>query len=161
MKDCVHIAPMLGSREGELTPGEAKALEAHVSECASCRALARDFAAMDGLVGEALMARANERDFAPFVDEVMERVSPRARGAARAPAEPDLTFWGWIAGHRRAVAAALAPVLAAFAVLVYVQLNFGGPAEIALLELSSEGEATTILQTSDGPVVLLMEENET
>jgi hypothetical protein len=28
-----------------------------------------------------------------------------------------------------------------------------------MLELSSEGEATTVLETQDGPVVLLNEEN--
>jgi anti-sigma factor RsiW len=154
---------MLGAREGELTAAEAAALDQHLSTCARCRALARDFAAMDGLVAESLLARANARNFASFADEVMERVAPRAKQAPGrgAPAEPGLTFWGWIRGHRRAAAAALVPVLAAAALVVYVQVDTEAPREIALLEVSSEGEATTILQTSDGPVVLLMEENET
>lgn len=160
--NCAHFAPMLGAREGELTSSEAAALEQHLSSCPRCRALARDFAAMDGLVAESLLARANARDFASFSDEVMERVTPQAgRAPGRARAEPGLTFWGWIQGHRRAAAAALVPVLAAVALVVYVQVDTGAPGEIALLEVSAEGEATTILQTSDGPVVLLMEENET
>lgn len=148
MKDCVLFAPMIGSREGELTAGEAKALEAHLATCHECRAVAQNAAALDGLVGEALLARASARDFAPFVDQVMERV--------RIGAEP--RFLAWLRRHRRAAFATLAPALAALAVIVYVRLGSGG-GEIAMLELSSEGEATTILQTTDGPVVLLMEEN--
>jgi anti-sigma factor RsiW len=149
VKDCVRFAPMIGARDGELASAEARALEAHLAACPSCRAFARDVAALDGRVGEALLARAATRDFAPFVDEVMARV---ARGGAR----PGLL--GWLSHHRRAAAATLAPVLAALAVIVYVGLE-GGPGEIALFELTSEGEVTTVLQTSDGPVVLLADED--
>ncbi len=149
MKDCVRFAPMIGARAGELTPGEAKALEAHLSGCAACRAVAADFAATDGLVREALLARAGTRDFAPFVDEVMARVERRGTRAG---------VLAWLSRHRRAAAAMLAPVLAALVVIVYV-LDHGGRGEIAQLEISAEGEATTVLQTSDGPVVLLDEEN--
>jgi anti-sigma factor RsiW len=144
---------MIGAREGELTPGESKTLAAHLSACASCRALAADLAATDGLVREALMARANARDFAPFVDEVMDRIGP----AAAAPGVAQ--WWRWLSGHRRAAAAALVPVLAALALIVYVRVDRGGD-EIALLELASEGEVTTVLQTADGPVVLLAGESE-
>ncbi len=154
MKDCVLFAPMIGAREGELTAGEARALEAHLSSCAGCRAFARDVAATGGLVGEALLARANTRDFAPFVDEVMERVR---RSTSPGLARPGRA-WRWLGQHRRAAAATLAPVLAALAVIVYVQLG-SGRTQVAMLEVSSEGEATTILQTADGPVVLLTEEN--
>lgn len=145
MKDCVHFAPMIGARAGELTPGEAKALEAHLSACAACRGIARDAAETDGLVGEALMARANARDFAPFVDEVMARIEGRG-------------FRSWLRRHRRGALATLAPVLAALAVIVYVR-HESHRSEIAMLEVSSVGEATTILETQDGPVVLLSEEN--
>jgi hypothetical protein len=164
MKDCVRFAPMIGAREGELAPAEAAALQAHLSLCAACAARARDLAATEGLVREALLARANARDFAPFVDEVMARVPagrpvasrPRPARGARAPRG----VWGWVSGHRRAAAAALAPVLAALALLVYVRVDDGGRGgEIALLEVYSVGEATTILKTSYGPVVLLSEEN--
>ncbi|HYG68761.1 MAG TPA: hypothetical protein VD838_13930, partial [Anaeromyxobacteraceae bacterium] len=62
----------------------------------------------------------------------------------------------WILAHRR-WAAALVPTLAAAALLVYVQTRPTSP-EVALMELTSEGEATMILQTQDGPLVLLEEE---
>ena len=42
---------------------------------------------------------------------------------------------------------------------MYVRLEGSRPQEIALLEVTSEGDATTILQTSDGPIVLLAEES--
>ncbi len=152
MKECVRFAPMIGSRPGELAPEEARALEAHVATCAACRARAADLAATEGLVSEALLAQANARDFTPFVDEVMARIgagAPERRGVL-----------GWIGRHRRrALAAALAPALAALAVIVYVRVEGSRPQEIALLEVTSEGDATTILQTSDGPIVLLAEEN--
>ncbi|HEY6100746.1 MAG TPA: zf-HC2 domain-containing protein [Anaeromyxobacter sp.] len=151
MKDCVLFAPMIGARPGELTAGEAKALEAHLSACGPCRGVARNAALTDGLVGEALLARASARDFAPFVDEVMARIERAG--------QPGLgVWWAWLRRHRRAAAAALVPALAGLAVIVYVRLG-SGRSEIAMLELSSEGEATTVLQTSDGPVVLLSEEN--
>jgi anti-sigma factor RsiW len=150
MKDCLRFAPMIGALPGELSPEEADGLAAHLLACASCQALAADFAATDGLVAEALLAEANRRDFAPFVDEVMARV-----GRAERPGVA-----GWFARHRRAAAAALVPVLATLALIVYVRMD-GGRDQIALLELSSEGEVTTVLQTADGPVVLLVDESET
>ncbi len=151
MKGCVRFAPMIGARPGELAPDEARALEAHLAACAACRGRAADLAATEGLVSEALLARASARDFAPFVDEVMARIgagAPERRGVR-----------GWLGRHRRALAALLAPALAALAVIVYVRHEGSRPQEIALLEVASEGDATTILQTSDGPIVLLAEEN--
>jgi anti-sigma factor RsiW len=141
---------MIGSRPGELAADEARALELHLAACAACSARAADLAATEGLVSEALLARASARDFGPFVDQVMARVgaAPGRRG-----------LLAWIGRHRRALAATLAPALAALAVIVYVRLEGGGRQEIALLEVASEGDATTILQTSDGPIVLLGEEN--
>jgi anti-sigma factor RsiW len=141
---------MIGARPGELDPAESEGLAAHLAGCGSCRAIARDVAATEGLVADALTARANARDFAPFVDEVMARIRREERRGIR----------GWLARHRRAAAAALVPVLAALAVLVYVRMD-GGRDQIALLELSSEGEVTTVLQTLDGPVVLLSGESGT
>ncbi len=149
MKECVRFAPMIGSRPGELAPEEARALEAHLATCAGCRARAADLAATEGLVSEALLAQANARDFAPFVDEVMARIGAGAPGRRGVLA--------WLERHRRAVAATLAPALAALAVIVYLRLSSTGGSEIAMLEVSSEGEATTILETQDGPVVLLDE----
>ena len=148
MRDCVRFAPMIGARAGELAVGEARALEAHLATCARCRALAADLAATDGMVSGALLARANARDFSGFADEVMASVERAER--------PGLL--GWLRRHRAATAAALVPALAALAVIVYVRVESGtGP--VAMLELSSEGEATTVLQTADGPVVLLDEES--
>jgi anti-sigma factor RsiW len=167
---------MLGAREGELAAAEDAALRAHLATCETCRALAADLAATDGMVSEALLAAASRRDFAPFVDEVMARVAAdgrrtaatvpshgaasRANGAARpkpVPARETPGFLGWLTAHRRAAFGALAPVLAAAALLVYVRRD-AGPAEVASLEFASEGEVTMILQTSDGPVVLLSAE---
>jgi anti-sigma factor RsiW len=150
----VHYAPMMGSREGELSAEEAEGLRRHLETCETCRAIAADDALTDGLVGEALMARANARDFAPFVDQVMARVG---EDAFRQPGRRGVL--SWFHRHRRGALATLAPVLAALAVIVYVRLGSGGSSEVAMLEVSSEGEATTILETQDGPVVLLSEEN--
>lgn len=153
MNDCVHFAPMLGARDGELSPEERATLSDHLAGCAQCRAIEADLAAMDGLVAESLLARANARDFAPFVDAVMARV-----GAAEAAAEPGRAagILGWLGRHRRLVLASAMPVLAAAALLVYVRRD-GETREVAALEVSAEGDATTVLETSDGPVVLLGE----
>lgn len=154
MKDCVRYAPMLGAREGELSREEQSALDAHLQACPGCRALAADLAALDGLVGESLMARANSRDFAPFVDGVMARVG--APGAAPARRHG---FLGWFRAHPRAALASLVPVLAAVALVVYVRIESGDDGQVALFEMATEGEVTMVLQTSDGPVVLLGEEH--
>ena len=147
MSACTDIAPLLGAGEHELTAAEAAALAAHLASCPRCRALAADLAATEGMVREALAARANARDFTTFADEVMAKV-----GRAERPG-----LFGWIGRHRLAAAAStLVPVLAAIALLMYVRVD-GGREQSALFELSSEGEATTVLQTADGPVVLLAE----
>jgi predicted anti-sigma-YlaC factor YlaD len=145
MKDCARFAPMIGAREGELSAADARALQAHLAACPACAAYARDVAATDGLVAEGLLARAAERDFAPFVDQVMARVDRAERRG----------ILGWLGRHRRVTAATLAPVLAALALIVYVRLDGGSRGEIALFELYSEGEVATILNTMDGPIVLL------
>jgi anti-sigma factor RsiW len=162
--DCVRLAPMIGAREGELAPSEAAALAAHLRTCGDCAALAADLAATEGLVSETLLAAANARDFAPFVDEVMARVAradPSTSPALGAGyAQGGRSVWAWLSRHRRAAAASLVPVLAALALIVYVRVD-GGREPIALLELSSEGEVTTVLQTADGPVVLFTGESGT
>jgi anti-sigma factor RsiW len=150
MKDCIRFAPMIGSRPGELSPSDSSALAQHLSTCETCRAMAADAAATDGLVSDALLRAANARDFSTFADEVMARV-----GRAERPG-----LLGWLRRHRAAAAAALVPVMAALAVIVYVRV-IGGQGPVAMMELSSEGEATTVLQTADGPVVLLTEDTGT
>jgi anti-sigma factor RsiW len=153
MKDCIRYAPMLGAREGELTPDERRALDAHLEGCAGCRATAAELAALDGLVGEALMARANARDFAPFVDQVMARVGTGDRASARTRRG----LLGWLFAHPRAALASAVPVVAAVALLVYVRVS-SGRGEVAFFEMATEGEVTMVLQTKDGPVVLLDDE---
>ncbi len=150
MTGCEKYAPMIGSFEGELTPEEARALEGHLATCERCRAIAADLAATEGLVSEALLARAATRDFAPFVDQVMARVAPPQR----------TSVLDWLLGHRRVLAGVLVPGLAAAALFVYVSRSGGRP-EIALLEVAAEGEAVTVIQTSEGPIVLLSSEENT
>ena len=150
MTECIRFAPMIGAREGELSPAEAKALSAHLAGCEKCRAIAADLAATEGMVAEALVARANARDFTTFADEVMARIDRAERPG----------FLGWLGRHRAAAAAALVPVVATLALLMYVGIH-GVREPIAMMELSAEGEATTVLQTADGPVVLLAEETGT
>jgi anti-sigma factor RsiW len=147
---------MIGSREAELAPAERAALEAHLAGCEGCRAWAARLAATEGLVSEALLAAAGRRDFAPFVDQVMARVErerPRsllerlARGVRLHP--------------RLALGGAAAPLVAALALVMYVQHRHGGElADARLLEVSAEGRATTIIQTSDGPLVLLDDDDD-
>lgn len=156
MRSCVRYAPMIGSRPGELPGEDARALAAHLETCSDCRALAAHLAATDGLVAEALLARANARDFAPFVDQVMARVARRPLGRVRGT-------------HRRSVlellrerwkfaisAAAAAVVLAAVSSFMYGGERVEEPEQrLATLEVELSGEGSIVLQTSDGPVVLL------
>ncbi len=154
MKDCVRYAPMIGAREGELAEEPAAGLAAHLAGCAACRARQADLRAMEGLVSEALAAEAAERDFAPFVDAVMDRVGARRAGIR-----------GWLR-HFRIVhprilfGAALAPLVAAAALFLYFGVFESHPEVARMFELNSIGSVDTVLQTSDGPVVLLGDEAE-
>ena len=146
MKACTRYAPMIGAREGELSEAEARELAAHLAACPRCRALAADLAATEGLVSEALLSRANARDFGPFVDQVMARTLRQAQGGGG--------ILSRLHAHWKTAAAAMVPALAALMVFLYVR-DGQRPEELALLELTSEGNVATILETSDGPVVLL------
>lgn len=148
MRDCLRYAPLIGSREGELEPAEATALAEHLEACPRCAAEAATLRLTEGLVSEALLAEAARRDFAPFVDEVMVRI-----GDAR-PHRGGVI--GWLHHHWKGTIAALAPALAAAAVFMYVHSS--AAPQVAQLELSSEGNVSTVLQTSEGPVVLLAPE---
>ena len=149
MKDCLRYVPLIGAREGELSSPEAESLAGHLATCASCRALQAELAAVDGLVAEGLLGAANARDFAPFVDEVMARIGAPA-GRAASPQG----VLAWLRHHWRGAAATFAPVVAALALFLYVRWD-GGVGQVAALELSSEGNVSTVLQTKDGPVVLI------
>lgn len=152
MKACVQHAALIGARPGELSEAEARALALHLDGCPACRALAADLAVSDGLLAEALLARAARRDFAPFVDQVMARVGarPERRGVP-----------GWARARRRLLLAALVPALAAAAAFMYVRSGEDeAPEQFAALELVSDAGVTTVLQTQDGPVLLLQPDDD-
>jgi anti-sigma factor RsiW len=153
---------MIGSREGELPEEEARALALHLEGCPSCRALEAELAATQGLLADALMAQANSRDFAPFVDQVMARVGARPvreeQRAVRRPMSP-LDFLRrhlWLT----AATAVVVGVLAAASAFLYVHRSVEQPEELAALEISVEG-GYTVLQTSEGPVVLIDDDDGT
>jgi len=150
---CALVAPMLTAREGELSPEEVALRDLHLQGCEECRAIALALAETDGLVGEALLAEAARRDFAPFVDGVMARVGVAAPGKVSVWARA----FGWARAHRAAaLAGTLAPTLAGLALIVYFSDSETPPPPLAgEVEVVAEGRAPMVLQTSEGPVVLL------
>jgi hypothetical protein len=58
-----------------------------------------------------------------------------------------------------AVGGALAPIAAAMVVTLYVQRHAGNDLANSSLEVNSEG-ATTIIQSRDGPVVLIDDDSD-
>jgi anti-sigma factor RsiW len=155
MKDCTTYAPMLGAREGELEAGERAALAAHLETCAACQARLADERALDGLLGEALLRAAARRDFTGFADGVMARIGEARPWSLRAL----LAFFR----HHRVIAAAsaLAPTLAALALIVYFQTRgiAAGPSA-GDVEVTSEEHTPMVLDTSDGPLILLGDSDE-
>ena len=147
---------MIGAREDELSAAEAEALAAHLAGCDGCRDFAARLAVTEGLVSEALLAAAAQRDFAPFVDGVMARIE------ASRPRPLLSRLWRFVRLHPRAVlGGALAPLLAAVAVGAWLQLGPGHDvASVSPLEVTAEGSATTIIQSSDGPVVLIDDDDD-
>jgi len=156
---CAGAAPLLGSLPGELDPGEEALLGAHLATCSACRARQADLEALSGLVRDGLHGAAAQRDFSAFADRVMARIPASAwRGA---PAGPLDRFRELLRRHRvLAAASALVPALAAVALYLYIDRRGGtGPAELSV-EVTSEDLATAVLQTSDGPVILVGEGSE-
>jgi len=153
-RDCLRYAPMIGARPGELTEPEESALTSHLQGCERCRALAAEAEVFDGLVAEALLARANARDFAPFVDQVMARVGGKA--TRRVPLLARLGL------HWKALAASAAAVvlLAAGSAFMYVHRTIEEPERVAAVSMELQG-GSTVLQTPDGPVVLLEPDDDT
>jgi anti-sigma factor RsiW len=149
---CQRYAPMIGSREGELSPADAQALTAHLETCPACQAFAADVAATSTLFAEALLRRASTRDFAPFVDEVMSRAGYGAPGALGSP---------WPRRRLRALLALLVPVVAAAALFLYVRRDrHEVQVQLAALEIDANGGIGAVIQTQDGPVVLLQPDDE-
>jgi anti-sigma factor RsiW len=142
---------MLGARPGELGDDETRALADHLAACDACQARLADSEALADLLPDALMAEANRRDFASFSDGVLARIPEYARAARGERAG----FWGWVRHHRAvATLSALAPALAALALVVYLD-RASAPLDAAQYEVVAEGRGATVLDTSDGPVVLL------
>ncbi len=150
---CARVAPMLGARPGELAEAESAELSAHLAGCASCRALAAELAALDGLVAEGLGRAAAGRDFSAFSDGVMARIPA---SAWRPEPAPEGRHRGRVRDflRRHRVLAALAPALAALALYLYI--GRPGSAEPGV-EVASETLAPMVLETSDGPVILVGE----
>jgi hypothetical protein len=160
------VAPMFTAREGELTLEELSLLERHLAACERCRLLAGDFRATDGIAGEALLAAAAEVDFSRFADGVMERIAARAPVAVPRRSAPARSAWSravaWAREHRAAaVAGTVAPTLAAAALIVYLATAGTPASRLGEVEVVAEGRVPVVLQTSDGPVVLLDEPDET
>lgn len=149
MKDCARYAPMIGAREGELDAAERAALADHLSTCPACRGRLADERALEGMVGEALLRAAARRDFSEFADQVMARVERRRSWRLRA----------FVRRHRAlAVATALAPTLAAAALIVYLDLRGAGARPG--IEVVSEQYAPMVIESDEGPVILLGESDE-
>ena len=158
MKECARYARMLGSRPGELGPEEEARLAAHLAECAACRARLADDQATAGWLSEALELAAARRDFTAFADQVMERIPADAWKKEESPRKGLLrSLRAFLGRHRMlAVASALAPVLAAAALYLFL-----GPPSVTPepeepgVEVVSETLSPTVLDTSDGPIVLV------
>jgi anti-sigma factor RsiW len=155
---CAGAAPLLGSRPGELDPTEEALLSAHLSTCAACRARQADVEALSGLVEGGLLVEAARRDFSTFADGVMSRIPASAWRGAPGPLE---RVRGFFRRHRvLGAVSALAPALAALALYLYIGRSSGtGPSELAV-EVTSEDLAAVVLDTSDGPVILVGEGSE-
>ncbi len=153
---CAGAIPLLGSRPGEIDPTEEALLQAHLATCDSCRARLADVEALGVIVRDGLMVEAARRDLAGLADGVMARIPasawrgerPGALGRARA----------FLRHHRvLAAASALAPALAALALYLYIDRGSGaGPAGLSV-EVTSEDLAAIVLDTSDGPIILVGE----
>jgi hypothetical protein len=153
MADCTTYRPLIGSREGELSADEVAELTAHVGGCEGCSRWAASLAVTEGLVSETLLAVAARRDFADFSAQVMARIEHRRLGPL-ARLRRSITLHPWFA-----VGGTLAPIAAALLVTLYVQRGAGSDLATSSLEVSSEG-ATTIIQSNDGPLVLIDDDDE-
>ena len=155
--NCAGAAPLLGSRPGELDPTEEAILSAHLSTCEPCRARQADLEALSRVVEDGLLGEAARRDFSAFADGVMEAIPASAWRGAPAPGA-----LGWVRDlfrrHRvLATASALVPALAALALYLYIGRTSGtGPLEFNV-EVTSEDLAPMVLDTSDGPIILVGE----
>jgi hypothetical protein len=158
--NCGEAAPLLGSLPGELDPALEARLEAHLGACAACQARLADAAAVSGLLRDGLAREAAGRDFSEFADGVLARIPASAWRPTPGAARPG-GLRGFLGRHRLlAAASALAPALAALALYLYIGRASGpGPAEPGV-EVTSDDLAPVVLDTSDGPVILVGEGSE-
>jgi anti-sigma factor RsiW len=162
MNPCLRFAPMIGARPGELPDEDARALADHLATCSACQARTADGEALAGLLSQALLAEANQRDFSTFSDEVLARIPEYREAPAPRGTSPRATggIWSWIRHHRFATAmGTLAPALAALAIVIYVGRGQGPGTDDVLVQVTVEGGGATVLETSDGPVVLFGEDD--
>jgi anti-sigma factor RsiW len=154
---CAGATPLLGSRRGELDPTEEAALLAHLSTCEPCRERRADQEALAHVVENGLLGEAARRDFSTFADGVMARIPASAWRGAPAPGMLGRLL-ELIRRHRvLATASAFAPALAALALYLYIGRTTGpGPMEFSV-EVTSEDLAPMVLDTSDGPIILVGE----
>jgi anti-sigma factor RsiW len=153
---CAGAMPLLGSRPGELDPTEEALLRAHLSTCEVCRARQADVEALGALVTDGLLAEAAGRDLAGLADGVMARIPASAwRGI---PGASPVGLRAFLRRHRiLAAASALAPALAALALYLYIGRSGGSGSTGLSVEVTSEDLAAIVLETSDGPVILVGE----
>lgn len=163
MKDCRTYAPMLGARPGDLDAEEEARLAAHLGSCPKCQARLADERATEGMLSEALMREAARRDFADFADRVMARIPrdawraepPEGQGALR-------SLQAFFRRHKAlAIASAIAPALAAAAVYLFVDRSTTTGEEAPLVEVVSEGLSPTVLDTNEGPIILVSDSDGT
>ena len=153
MTPCLKYAPMLGAKPGELAQAEESALHAHLAGCDACQGRLADAQVIGDLLTTSRRDSANSVDFSTFADGVMARVEVKR---ARRP--------GFFATLMRPMAV-LAPALAAAVFLVYLgqrpSIHTTSLARAGEVEVVSEGHDTMVLNTEDGPIVLLSEVEET
>jgi hypothetical protein len=132
-------------------------MSSHLAGCEGCRRWAAEMASTEWLLSEALQGAAARRDFAPFLDGVMARVE-----AARPVPFGERVRRAMRLHPRLIIGGALAPVVLALALGLYLQTGGGRTdfADASQLEVSAEGGATTIIQSPDGPLVLIDDDDE-
>ena len=155
--NCAGAAPLLGSRPGELDPTEEAVLLAHLSTCEACRERRADQEALARVVENGLLGEAARRDFSTFADGVMARIPESAWQGVATPGLLGRLLELFRRHRVLATASALAPALAALALYLYIGRTTGtGPMEFSV-EVTSEDLAPMVLDTSDGPIILVGE----
>jgi len=157
VKECALYAPMLGAHPGELSTDEEARLNAHLAFCDACQGRLADLSATEGMLAEALSRAAARRDFTDFADGVMARIPASAwRTGAPEKAGGLRSLKAFLGRHKvLAVVSAVAPALAAAALFLFVERSGGPEPASPGVEVTSETLSPVVLDTSDGPVILM------